>query len=694
MYRRDFLKTVLASSGALAFGATLNCVSPKEELINIFPKGNPPKKLWAIKIPQKMNWHEKNFITCLQGLINKNENRIYLIHSKSDRFWLDYYKETFDIDYEILENPDELVYKFADEIFGYILYEKDMPHSLNLATTMGSLQNAVPVSKNLEAQIKRFGLKKIDDLCGRWENMYVAYEWALEELVPKSNQKLIGNLCVHDPHWPTSSFANRDYIIAHNVFSVDISSSERDKRDYQLLRKVYQNYPEGAVVVGWHCVRDKEHEAIALQSEFGHYGMCSLRTANLTVHSSIQLQENQTFKQRKVRKKDLKVEDKVYIAYMATDGDAAWFVQNLINTDWANPLHGEFKYNWGFLPMAYDLMPGMVKYYFENMKENDYFVAGPAGATYTYPHLLPQPEKFLRLSNYYMKKCGLTTVHMTNWNDRDWWQEVDLAQLPKLLRKHLPDCVGYVRGMGESAFEKHYLKGGNPYVFCGEGIHKGNDIYQVMKDFIDACPNRPLFIYNLVNHSIPMNEIKEAMDKFPQDKIELVHLDELLLLIEKAFDQGKISEDLYPEKEGLQRILANETSDAWPDFFNELQEFQLEYENGATAYIENVKKFPIGLEFIVPGEILAFGAIWHGMKLVKLSLEAKGIYVNHKPTATSDFIREFRHLPDVNLVRDLQKLWNDWHQISVSFTRARQLADRLLRLAREINHESSRIKRA
>ncbi len=694
MYRRDFLKTVLASSGALAFGANMNCISNKPEIVNIFPKGALPTKLWAVHIPEKMSWHEKNLLTCLQGLINKNENRICLIHSNADTFWLDYYQETFGIEYELLENPTELIQKFSEEISGYILYDEEMGHSLNIATTIGSFKNAVPVSKDLENQIKKYGLKKVDDMCGRWENLYQAYEWALEELVPKCNQKLIGNLCVHDPHWPTSTFANRDYIIAHNIFSVDISSSERDKRDYLLLRKVYQAFPEEAVVIGWHCVRDKEHEAIALQSEFGHYGMCSLRTSNLTIHSSIQLEKNETFKQRKISKKDLKVEDKVYIAYMATDGDAAWFVQNLINTDWANPTHGKLKYNWGFLPMAYDLMPGMVKYYFENMKPNDYFVAGPAGATYTYPHLHPQPEKFLRLSNYYMKKCGLTTVHMTNWNDRNWWQEVDLPRFPKLLRKYLPSCVGYVRGMGESAFEEHYLKGGKPYVFCGEGIHRGNDIYQVMKDFIDACPNRPLFVYNLVNHSIPMNEIKEAMDKLPPEKIELVHLDELLLLIDKAYNEGKISEDLYQEKKGLQRILANEAKDAWPSFYNELQELQLKYENGETGYIENIKKTSIGLEHIEAGEILAFGTIWHCMKLIKLSLESKGHYVNHKPTATDDFVRTFRHLPDVKIAKDLQKLWDEWHLVSISFSGAKQLADRLLQLAREINNESSRIKRA
>jgi hypothetical protein len=286
-----------------------------------------------------------------------------------------------------------------------------------------------------------------------------------------------------------------------------------------------------------------------------------------------------------------------------------------------------------------------------------------------------------------MKKCDLTTVHMTNWNDREWWQEGEVPGYHTTLRENLPNCVGYVRGMGESAFEKHYIAGGKPYIFCGEGIHRGNDIYQTMKDFIDACPNRPLFIYNLVNHTTPMDQIKTAMDRFPKESVELVHLDELLILIEKAYEQGEISEDLYPEKVGLKKILAKEARQAWPAFFAGLVKYQNRYNNGENVYIEQMQKTAIGLEKIVPGDFLAFATIWSSMKLVKLSLEAKGIYVNHKPTANRQFLNEFKHISDVELIEELQNLWDHWHQKSLGFKQSRILADRLLNMAKLINNQ-------
>jgi hypothetical protein len=686
MDRRNFIRSLIASAGALALNSNMHCKS-SEKIYNIFPKGKIPRKLWAINASDKMDWHKKTFLTCFQGLINRKQTMLYLVHSKQDLFWLNYYNEAFGIEYELLENHANAVRELKDKISGYILYESTMPHSLNIAAALGAINNAVPVCEEMENDIRNMGFEKIDDLCGRWKDLYQAYEWALNNVVTQCNTQFLAQLCVHNPYWPSSTYANRDYTMAHNILSVDISSSERDKKDYHLLRKIYQAYQEGTIILGWHCVRDKEHEAIALSSEYGHYGMCTLRTANLTVHSSIQPQKDISLNKRSIDKQELQIEEKVYIAYMTTDGDAAWFVQNLINTDWANPLHGSFKYNWGFLPMAYDLMPGMVQYYHDKMQPNDFFVAGPSGATYTYPHLHPNPEKFLLLSEYYMEKCGLTTVHMTNWNDRDWWQEVDLPKFHNRLRENLPNCIGYVRGMGESAFEKHYIAAGKPYIFCGEGIHKGSDIYQTVKDFIDACPNRPLFIYNLVNHTIPMDHIKKAMDRFPDDQIELVHLDELLLLIEKAFEKGLISEDLYPNRAALQKILSQEAREAWPNFYQELLEFNPQFQEGEIKYIEKLSETAIGLEYIDPAEFLAFTTIWHAMKLVKLALESRGIYVNHKPTATKDFINEFSQMPDVAVIVDLQELWDTWHQKSIKFKGAKSLADRMIQIAKHIDHQ-------
>ncbi|MCP5060863.1 MAG: hypothetical protein GY936_00150 [Ignavibacteriae bacterium] len=631
-----------------------------------------------------MNWQQRNMLACFQGLVNRKETRIYYVETKQDQFWLDYYKETFDIQNEKVQNINELLKRFSNEVDGYITYHLDNSHSLNIATTIGALKNLLPVSADQEELMNEIGLKKKDEVKDDGLGRIEIYKNAIQNLLPKCNQNLLAALCVHYPHWPTSTVQNRDYVMAHNIFSFDLSSSERDKSDYNLIREIYSKVNEGAIIMGWHCVRDKEHEAIGLSSEFGHFGMCSLHTPNLTVHSSIQLAEGEIFSQRTINKEKLEVKNKVYIAYMATDGDASWFMNDHVVKDWADPVRESFKYNWGFLPLAYDLMPGTVKYYMENTQPTDYFVAGPAGATYTYPYLHPDPSKFLKITDDYMNKCGLTTVHMTNWNDRDWWQEVELPNFYNKLQRYLPNSIGFVRGMGESAFEKHDIGKGKPYIFCGEGIHRGDDVYKTMNDFIDANPNRPLFIYSLVNHSVPMGEIKKAMDKFPEDEVEAVHLDELLLLADKAFNEGKISSDLYPDKTGIRKILSREAKDKWPGFFKNLKELANESSGNENEYIKSIMQTPVGVEPIVSGDHLAFTTIWNSMTLVKLSLESKGIYVNHKPTTLKKFLKEYNNIKDVQVVSELHDLWNDWHQKSPSYNDAKELTARLVNVANRI----------
>ena len=47
MDRRDFIKSMLASSSALSLGSlAMQCQSPEKQY-NIFPKGNMPRKLWV-----------------------------------------------------------------------------------------------------------------------------------------------------------------------------------------------------------------------------------------------------------------------------------------------------------------------------------------------------------------------------------------------------------------------------------------------------------------------------------------------------------------------------------------------------------------------------------------------------------------------------------------------------------------------
>ena len=679
MKRRDFLKT--AGFSPAVFPARSG---PSPTMESRFPYGGIPGKIWAIRL-DAFGFHEKVLLACMQGLVNSRDTRIYLLESERDQFWLDIYQKEAGFQILVVKSLTELLTMSAPEWKEYVLYDPQRPHSLNLATMLGAIHRVLPVSRDLEHLVKPFLRPSRLDAIRPAENRISAYRWALSELRPQCCPTLLAQLCVHEPHWPTSTWTNRDYVIAHKLFCFDLSTSERDKEDYRLVEEIYKSYPPETVVLGWHCIRDKEHEAIALSSRHGHFGLCSLHTPNLTVHTSVRSSFGQVYRQPE--KKDIPLEEKVYIAFMDTDGDASWFMLDLAVRDWKHPLHGKLKYNWGFLPLAYDLMPGVVDYYLKNQLETDYFVAGPAGATYTYPHLHPEPSRFLRLSQEYMRRCGLAAVHITNWDDRDWWQEVDLPGFPALLCRHMPRCQGFLRGMGESVFEANYLDSCKPYVFFGEGIHANSDVLGTLRDFIDANPNRPLFIFCLVNHTVPQDRIQEALDRLSDSRIVPVHVDELLKLVQNARRKGKIPWGLYPHPDGNRNLLKGEARQAWPRFHREVGELGRDLQSGDAAYAESLHKTPVGLEPIPSADALAFQVIWKSMELVKLSLEARGIYVNHKPSARKRFVREFRRIPDVELTAELEKLWGEWHRTDITYPFAHGLANRMIRLTERI-HQS------
>ena len=87
-----------------------------------------------------------------------------------------------------------------------------------------------------------------------------------------------------------------------------------------------------------------------------------------------------------------------------------------------------------------------------------------------------------------------------------------------------------------------------------------------------------------------------------------------------------------------------------------------------------------------PVRLLAakFNTDLHGMTLVKLALDTRGIYVTHKSTAMRTFMAEFGNSADVSVVEELHRTWDNWHNESIDFSRARSLADRLVVCANQV----------
>jgi hypothetical protein len=292
-----------------------------------------------------------------------------------------------------------------------------------------------------------------------------------------------------------------------------------------------------------------------------------------------------------------------------------------------------------------------------------------------------------------MAKTGLRTAYMSNWDDDFWWQEMEAPGFHADLCKALPDPIGFVRGMGESPFEPHLWGECAPYIYCGEGIHSDSDVHETLEEFIEANANRPLFIYCLVNHGTTLARMMEAVKRLGkrEDAPEYVCLDRFFHLLTQARKENLIGDELYPDKTGVQAILAKEARKSWPGELEKIlqharraelseEEFRGDPGDDMTRLILERSRTPAG-------DLVAFDAIWDSMHLTRLALNLKGIYVNNKARGAEEFEVRFGHLPGSAVVGELWKLWEEWEHRHPTYEQGAEFAKRLAEIAQGIDSE-------
>jgi len=106
----------------------------------------------------------------LQGIVNRTRPRLYFYWG-TDPTNLEWLK-TIKVTYTITSDPLSLLQRYRSEITGAILYDPNVPDTINLATTLAGIHGAVIASADLASQ---YNLPAIDDLRGRFSNNLDVY---------------------------------------------------------------------------------------------------------------------------------------------------------------------------------------------------------------------------------------------------------------------------------------------------------------------------------------------------------------------------------------------------------------------------------------------------------------------------------------------------------------------------------------
>lgn len=352
------------------------------------------------------------------GLINRPQPRVYLITSDEDQFWLNTQlgsipKETSPSNGEGV--LDGMLIPFRDAIQGMIIYDPNVPDTINVATTLAGQLNGIVVNLAQAQDLQQaYGLRTLRDLRSfQWSNGTQAYTWAIQNLLPASASRVVAGLNSN------ISTGIRSFLVATGAFVYwldsrhiwpNIPTSLQSDRD--MMEQIFKAYPPGAAHMGWFI---DEGSGVTLTSNAALPVVASDFFTNMEVWTAIQPNTPIHRQPQQPPTTPAVAPNKVYISFTVSDGDNLQYVQHKMLRNWRDPGHdGSFPLGWTISPLLLQAAPSMLSYYYQTAKPNDEFVAAPSGAGYMFPSRWPaqQLPPFLQQTGQLMQELGLTTLEV------------------------------------------------------------------------------------------------------------------------------------------------------------------------------------------------------------------------------------------------------------------------------------------
>jgi len=394
----------------------MNVVTDKG-LISPFPKSAPPASTLIVCDIESLSSSEQLLMVSLQGLVNRKNPCLYLCFNHSEYLWPERLKRRQIV--QIIEETKDwrsILTRFRSEIRGLVITDPDSPATVNIATMLAGIEDALIISPELLPQFDS-SWTILSDLRGKWQNKVDAYQWAYANLWPQLRHDIVAIRYPNDVR-------GRDYLIQFRIFTFWISGAvdgqqpgSSQEAETSFAENIFTELPANCPIMGYpyagEGIGPGEGGGVALATGYGKYIVCDC--PNLSVHSGAPAP---VFKQPELQPITLDP-NKVYLTFIISDGDNlnCWDSAHL--PLWQCGERGQIPLGWNVMPGCYDLIPDMLAYYYETASENDYFVACGGGIGYANPYRyanrVSQPEQvraaYLAQTAYYLQQLDLNILN-------------------------------------------------------------------------------------------------------------------------------------------------------------------------------------------------------------------------------------------------------------------------------------------
>lgn len=355
-----------------------------------------PKSLYVISL-DSITTSERTMITSLQGLVNNHCSfQIYTLNSSEPdyKIWLEDLKNNYNLSYEIISDPWELIKIYKDYINGYVIYnnktQKDP--SINNACSLAALQKSIVIDETLEPKIKEFGIENKGDCRNTDEN------WAYDNLWNKGlNHSIVIELA------PGRIDALRDYAIMTKALVF-----YEERIDKTALRdKVFSSMDDNSTCLGWGA---DEFINVSTASKYGVSMVAADWSYNLTTLSAFP----ESFINKNSSLTIPEEENVHYVTFLMSDGDnQQWNLgTNYGSTKWFGyENRDKLTLGWSMTPALYYLSPTVFDLYYKNISNKNpinNFIVAPSGNGYIYPSKFPANKlnSYVDSLNNYMKRVN------------------------------------------------------------------------------------------------------------------------------------------------------------------------------------------------------------------------------------------------------------------------------------------------
>jgi len=509
---------------------------------------------------------EENWLGKYRQVLNRN-----------DQDNLDYYRSEYNLAVTPLADLPALILKYSDHLKGLVIWDPALVDSINLALTLAGLHDLLICHPDQVETLQALtGLSVVEDLRGRFTDRLALYRWVFSNLFDRCKP---GQVAHWEPAWGRSEFT--DYIVQNQLFSYSLSCFKKGglrswgqklllllvagplwlrnllfgTRLDGLVRRLAlwllgMGAPETRLemkiertirpepyptIFGWHSDRDDELAFMLMISANGLRLAPTFLASNFSFHS--QLPATVPFKQSYLSSEEVELEDKVYLTFTLSDGDQFALMNTAEVGNWRRAEHGRVPFNWEVQPLLVEIAPALLGYYYRNLTEADMLVAGPSGAGYVIPPLVPDLPAYMRESAHY---CDRADIRITTSYTSDPPSRVirDHANAPGKF-------LGYIAGYFHLNRTPMCMAGKRPFVsYAWPHVDQiGWDAPEVLagiRKIVEEPGKGPRFVAcHLFAYCTTVVDVYEFCQTLDPQRVKVVRADEFLIAATQFIEEEK-----------------------------------------------------------------------------------------------------------------------------------------------------------